>query len=78
MDYPVALLDASVLFSGSLRDLLMRLAVNELFTPKWTDLIHEEWIHALLTRRPDLNRGRRLTIEGNVQLISQNNRILMI
>lgn len=58
MDYPVALLDANVLFSGSLRDLLMRLAVNELFIPKWTDLIHEEWINAVLKRRPDLKRER--------------------
>lgn len=58
MDYPIAVLDASVLFSASLRDILMRLAVRRIFAPRWTEMIHKEWIEAVLKRRPDLTRER--------------------
>ena len=34
----------------------MRLALNDLYKPKWTDVIHEEWILAVMKRRPDLSR----------------------
>ncbi len=40
--------DACVLYPAPLRDLLMRLAVTDLFKAHWTDKIHEEWINALL------------------------------
>ena len=50
----IVLYDASVLYSGLLRDLLMRLARTGLFQAKWTDAIHEEWIRALQMNRPDL------------------------
>lgn len=43
-----ALFDASVLYPAPLRDLLMHLAVTELFRARWTQTIHEEWISALL------------------------------
>lgn len=56
MDYPVAVLDASVLFSAPLRDILMRLAGRQIFTPRWTEMIHREWIEAVLSRRPDITR----------------------
>ncbi|MDX1492067.1 MAG: PIN domain-containing protein [Pseudohongiellaceae bacterium] len=40
--------DACVLYPAPLRDLLMRLALSDLFKAHWTDRIHEEWIEALL------------------------------
>ena len=42
--------DACVLYPAPLRDLLMQLAVTDLFKARWTDQIHEEWIEALLRR----------------------------
>lgn len=40
--------DACVLYPAPLRDLLMRLAVMDLYQAHWTDHIHQEWINALL------------------------------
>lgn len=56
MSRPVALYDACVLYPAPLRDLLMHLAVTDLFRAKWTDAIHEEWIRNVLINRPDLKR----------------------
>ena len=38
----VALLDANVLYAAALRDLVMWLGVEELYLPRWTDMIHDE------------------------------------
>jgi len=54
----VALLDACVLYPAPLRDLLLRLALTDLFRARWTDRIHEEWVGSLLSQRPDLSRER--------------------
>ena len=54
----VAVLDACVLYPAPLRDLLLRLALTDLFRARWTDHIHEEWVRALLTQRSDLSRKR--------------------
>ena len=51
----VAVLDASVLYPASLRDILMRLASERLYQPKWTDRIHDEWTRNLKKNRPDLS-----------------------
>ncbi len=48
------LYDACVLYPAPLRDLLMRLALTDLFRARWTDQIHDEWIRSVLTNRPDL------------------------
>ena len=48
------LYDACVLYPSYLRDLLMQLAMSEMFRAKWTDLIHDEWIRNVLKNRPDL------------------------
>jgi predicted nucleic acid-binding protein len=61
----VAVLDANVLYPASLRDFLLRLAGLRIYTPKWTDQIHEEWTRNLLAQRTDLppaqiSRTRRL------------------
>lgn len=46
--------DACVLHPAPLRDLLLRLALSDLFRARWTDEIHAEWISSILERRPDL------------------------
>lgn len=51
-----ALYDACVLYPAPLRDLLMRVAMTDLFRARWTDQIHEEWISAVLRQRKDLTR----------------------
>jgi predicted nucleic acid-binding protein len=51
-----ALFDACVLYPAPLRDLLLQLATTGLFRAKWSDLIHEEWIEAVLAQRKDLKR----------------------
>lgn len=53
MRYTV-LLDACVLYPAPLRDLLLRLSITGLFSAKWTDQIHDEWITNLLEARPNL------------------------
>lgn len=36
----------------------MHLALTGLFRARWSAAVHEEWIHALLRRRPDLSREK--------------------
>src|SRR5438874_1882201 len=52
----VALLDACVLYPPAVRDALLWLAVEGVYSPRWTDAIHEEWIGSVLKHRPDLSR----------------------
>jgi hypothetical protein len=51
-----AVLDACVLYSAPVRDLFMYLA--ELFQPKWSSQIHDEWMRNLLANRPDLTAAK--------------------
>lgn len=53
-----AFLDACVLYPAPLRDLLLELAVSDLYRAKWSNAVHEEWISALLKNRRDLTRDR--------------------
>ncbi|WP_454873358.1 PIN domain-containing protein [Paraburkholderia xenovorans] len=53
-----AVYDACVLYSQPLRNLLMRLALTDLYRARWTHAIHEEWIRNLIANRPDLDRAR--------------------
>lgn len=53
-----ALYDANVLYPPSIRDLLMHLALTDLYRAKWTNEIHEEWIRNVLADRSDLERGQ--------------------
>ena len=53
-----AFLDASVLYPAPLRDLLLELAVSDLYRAKWSNAVHTEWTNALLRKRPDLTRER--------------------
>ena len=64
----IVLYDACVLYPAPLRDLLMRLALTDLFQARWTDQIHDEWTRNVLANRPDvtaesLARCRRLMDE---------------
>lgn len=52
--------DACVLYSAPLCDLLIRLAMADIFRARWSDQIHEEWITALLRNRPDIKREQLL------------------
>ena len=54
----IALLDANVLYSAALRDVLVTLASFDVYAPRWTNLIHEEWIRNVVLNRPGTNRGR--------------------
>jgi hypothetical protein len=49
-----AVYDACVLYPAPLRDLLMHLALSDLFRARWTNAIHDEWIRSVLKDRPDL------------------------
>jgi len=46
------LLDANVLYPAPMRDLLLQLAVTDIFRARWTADIHREWIDALLLNQP--------------------------
>jgi len=52
----IAVLDANVLYPAPIRDFLLHLAHLDLYKPKWTNEIQEEWIRSLLINRPDLKK----------------------
>lgn len=54
MDRLIAIYDSCVLYPAPLRDLLMHLALTDLFQAKWTESIHQEWMKNVLANRPDL------------------------
>jgi predicted nucleic acid-binding protein len=55
-----AVYDACVLYPAPLRDLLMELALTDLFRARWSDEIHKEWIRNVLKNRPDLEESQLL------------------
>jgi len=56
MPIDAVVLDACVLYPAPIRDLLLNLAAEDLYSPKWSIRIHEEWIRNLLANRPDLEK----------------------
>lgn len=52
------ILDACVLYSAPTRDLLLNLAEQELYSPKWSPIIQKEWLENLLLKRTDLTRSQ--------------------
>ncbi len=54
----VAFLDANVLFPATLRSVFLELAHAGVYTPLWSDQVHEEWMRALAAVRPSLARER--------------------
>jgi predicted nucleic acid-binding protein len=53
-----AVLDACVLFSASLRDLLLWLATNGVFRARWSQELLDEWTRNLLAKRPEVDPTR--------------------
>jgi predicted nucleic acid-binding protein len=70
-----ALYDANVLYPAPLRDLLMRLALEDIFLARWTNEIHEEWIRNVLANRPDLKRKQ---LERTRDLMNQHVRDCLV
>jgi predicted nucleic acid-binding protein len=70
-----AFLDASILYPAPLRDLLLELAVADIFRAKWSDAVHEEWIGALLRTRTDLSRAQ---LERTRDLMNAHSRDALI
>jgi predicted nucleic acid-binding protein len=50
-----ALLDASVLYSMVISDLMLETARSGMFRARWTEHIHDEWQRSLIANRPDLD-----------------------
>jgi predicted nucleic acid-binding protein len=75
MSHFTALYDANVLYPAPLRDLLMRLALQDLYRAKWTAAIHEEWMRNVLLNRPDLSREQ---LERTRQLMDANVRDCLV
>lgn len=49
---PIALIDACVFFSATLRDIVLSLAVRRIFLCKWTCRIEQEWTESLIKKLP--------------------------
>jgi hypothetical protein len=63
MPSPVpAILDANILFSNVLRNLLLQLALNEAFEARWTVLIEDEWLRNMEDRTRDRIREQTLPL----------------
>ena len=71
MSHYTALLDANVLYPAPMRDVLMQLAVTDIFKAKWSEDIHREWIDALMRNEPDRDRA---ALERTRDLMNQATR----
>lgn len=58
MTLRTVLFDASVLYAAPVRDVLLELALSDLFRARWTERIHDEWIGHLLQNRPDVQAAQ--------------------
>lgn len=47
--------DACVLYPALLRNVLLQLAMTELFRARWTDAIHDEWTRSVRADKPDID-----------------------
>jgi predicted nucleic acid-binding protein len=70
-----ALLDANVLYSAPLTDLLLRIAAVDVFRLKWSADIHDEWMGNLSANRPDLPHER---IARRCELMDQHARDVLV
>lgn len=75
MNNPIVIDDACVLYPAPLRDLLMHLALTDLFQAKWTEDIHEEWIRNVLKNRKDLTYEQ---LQRTRQLMNENVRDCLV
>ena len=70
-----ALLDANVLYPAPVRDLLLQLAVTDLYKAKWSADIHREWIESLLANEPQRDRA---ALERTRDLMDANTRDCLV
>ena len=66
MSHFTVIFDACVLFSASMRDILLSLATTGFFRARWTEQIQDEWSKSLLAKRPDLDPERIQRIRDNM------------
>lgn len=52
-----AILDACVLYPAPVADALMSIHVAGLYTARWTRRIEDEWVEAVLRKRPEIREG---------------------
>lgn len=55
---PVVLYDANVLYPSTLRDVLIRVGLERVYAPRWTEQILDELFRNLRRNRPDLDPAR--------------------
>jgi len=75
MSHYTALLDANVLYPAPMRDVLMQLAVTDIYKAKWSDDIPREWIDALMRNEPHRDRA---ALERTLDLMNQATRDCLI
>jgi predicted nucleic acid-binding protein len=75
MSHYTALLDANVLYPAPLRDILVQLAIDDLFRAKWSADIHREWIEALLRGEPHRDRA---VLERTRELMDMHTRDCLV
>ena len=67
-----ALLDANVLYSSFVRDILTELSDTGVFHGKWTDEIHREWMQALLKNNPRMTPEKLERIRDKINRSSRD------
>jgi hypothetical protein len=75
MNSYTALLDANVLYPAPVRDLLLQLAVADIYKARWTVDIHREWIDNLLEKEPHRDRAK---LERTRDLMDSNARDALV
>ncbi len=70
-----ALLDANVLYPAVTRDILMRLAVTDIYKARRSNDIHREWIENLLENEPKRERAK---LERTRELMDLNVRDALV
>jgi hypothetical protein len=66
---PSVFLDASALYPSLLRNILMRLAIRDLFRAFWSECVQDEWTRAVLRNRPHLSPG---SVQRTRRLMDEN------
>jgi predicted nucleic acid-binding protein len=62
------LYDANVLYPFFLRDLLIQLALEDMFRARWTEKINEEWSSKLIQKKPDISQQ---TINNTIEKMNK-------
>ena len=58
-----AFYDACVFYPAPLRDLLMQLALTDLYRARWSEMVNDEWMSAIIENRPELKDKLKRTRE---------------